>query len=481
MEDILAPLGSSALILPDGQTLLVRPSRPADLATLPQAASLCHQYLRLSDGDAALLNDPFSGGTLLSELTVVLGVSFESPGPEADLLIAQRIALPARLGEQDHLDHQGVRIPPTPLATKGQINSELLAAIASHPLAPQGLALAVSNSLDALSSAARELKGVGRDPGSELKRANFKSYFANCSWAFETLLSRLPLGATQVSTRLPSGELIKLQLEVSDTKLHFDFAGTDASSQIGLTELATFGACLAATAAALKQPIPFNSGVFEHFQVSTPSKTLLSSRAPTGLFRGMTAGVAAVSSLVLDAFGKLNSSFKRASSSGGTGHFFLQFEDGRFYSGQIAPGTGASRESAGIDATGLWSARLHEPLPLQDVERSIPLRLNMAGLRAGSGGKGKKAGGNGALQAFTVQAAATLRWSFGSMAERHEGMESGRAGNPALIELTRANGSQEEYTAAEGSLALAPGDQVRLYGSGGGGFGEPPNEASSVG
>lgn len=477
LDETLVPLGCSALVLPGGQALHMRPSGPADLATLPQAASLCLQYLRLGDLDGALLNDPFSGGTTLSELTLVVGVCFETAGPEAEVLLARRIPLPVRLSETDKLDDQGVRIPPTPLATRGKLNMELLGAVSAHPLAPKNFADIVKTAFDEMLATAQEIKNLARDPGGEFKKANFKRYLTDSSLAFEVLMSRLPLGTTLVTTQLPSGETIKLQLEINEKRVHFDFAGTDASVQIGMTDLVTLGACVASTAAALKTPIPLNAGSFEHILVSTPSKTLLSSRAPTGIFKGINTGVAAVCALVQTAFAKLNTSFRAAHGAGADGHFELRFKDGRVFSGRVAPGTGASKDQTGHDGIALWSSRLTATHSIEREERKAPVTVSMAGLRGGSGGKGKLNGGDGALRVLTVAEPGEFRWSMGRMMERHDGIDSGRAGSQGEIEIVRANGTVETLSNSEGVTQIGSGDQIRIFAAGGGAYGEPPAES----
>lgn len=479
LEELLAPLGCAALVLPDGKALHVRPSSPADLATLPQAAALCHQYLRLRDGDIAIVNDPSSGGMSLSAITLVAGVRFET---EAELLLVRRLDLAPLLTAHNRLDAEGVRIPPTPLAsTSGlasddaQINIELLGAIAAHPLAPRGLQASVLQALEEITVTIREIKSMARDPGSELKRAGFKRYFADCSRVFKAVMSRLPLGTTLVSSQLDTGETLKLRLEIGENRLHFDFAGTDGSTTIALTEVATFGACVAATAAALHDPIPLNAGSFEHLQVSTPAKTLLSGgQTSVGMFRGMNSGIAAVCALVETAFVNLNPALRAAGTAGCEGHFQIRFDDGRILTGRLAPGTGARKNAAGLAGYATWAPRVtHDLASIEKLERAFPVSVTFAGVRAGSGGQGKHPGGDGEIRALTVNMPGVFRWSLQGMTERPAGLESGRAGLAAQVEIVRAHrDGHEVFNQPEGEVALAVGDQIRVLSTGGGGYGE---------
>ena len=473
---VAQPLGACAFVLPDGQALHVQPAGPADLATLPQAASICHRYLNLRNGDVALTNDPNSGGTTLSDFTLVAGVSLESPGGESDILITRRISLPARISAKPGLDAEGVRIPPMPLVAGGKVNSEILTAISAHPLAPQGLAEAVLESLEVIKVAAAALKNIAGESGSELRKSNFKNYFEDSSRAFEALMARLPLGAVSVSQKAPSGELIKLQLKLTEKTLHFDFGGTEASSVLALTEIATFSACMAATAFAIGKPFAMNAGTFGHLQISAPSRTLVSShvqaQSAAGAWRGMTIGIALVCDLALTAFARLNPALKTSPGAGFHGLYQFEFSEGRVLSGRIAAGGGARADQDGIEAYARWAEQGTDLISIEKLENDFPISVLAAGTRSSSGGKGLKRGGDGTVFAVHCLEASLLRWILGPMIERRDGLEGGRAGQTAKIEVIRASGGEREsFETAEGSVRLEAGDQAYVMSSGGSGFG----------
>jgi N-methylhydantoinase B len=485
LDATLLPLGCAALVLPGGQALHVCPLGPTDSATLPQAAALCHQYLHLADGDVAVMNDPLSGGTLLSEMTLILGLAIES-GPEADLLITRRIGFDLRLSEIDRLEDQGVRIPPTPLAKRGVLNRDLISAIASHPLAPRDLQSRIEAALVEMKTVARQLKSIAQDPGGEFKKIHFKRYLADCSQTFATLMSRLPLGTATVSTALPTGEYLKLKLEVNESHLHFDFNGTDASIEVALTDVACFGACIAATAAVMGQPIPLNAGSFEHIHVSTTSKTLLSTRTGKGLFAGMTVGVPEICALVQKAFARLNPSLKTTREERAAGLFEIRFAD-RSFSGLILPGMNARREQKSLDAFAYWwppaqeceASRNFSSRSVEEIEHDFPVQIVMSGVRASSAGKGLTPGGHGAVKVIRVLSDAQFFWSLGTSALKAAGSEGGRPGTECEIEISRAdsassgtkNEKKEKLKLATGNLTLQAGDEIYFYGAGGSGSG----------
>jgi N-methylhydantoinase B len=481
---LLAGTASSALTLPDGTALFVQATQSTDIATLPQASALCHRYLKLANGDVALTNDPYSGGTLLSDFTLVVGVGFHPSSTEIDLLLARRISLAPRLPASRKLDDEGVRVPPTPLGAKGVLNSDLLTAISMHPLAPRGLAAAVLDGLEELQKIGDALKRVARDPRSMFSKAGFQNYIEDSSRAFEALLGKLPLGTANVSSQLSSGEMIKLQLKITEDRVIFDFAGSDNSTATALTELATFGACFAATVAGVDEAIPLNSGTFHYLQVSAPTKTVVSATAPNATLRGMSEGAPTVSRLCYEALAKLQTNFKLACAPESNGCFQIQFDDGRILTFEVPPGGGATATLPGIDGATDWSARNRVLSSPEQTEHDYPVEIKQIGQRKGSGGAGKNRGGNGSVVSLKVNCAGELKWLDSSLGRKFDGCDGGRAGLAAIIEVQRlqADGTTErsaekELTKNAGAIRFAVGDQVTVLSGGGGGFTQT-NEAA---
>ncbi len=475
LDDLLSPLGCSALVMNGGQTLHVRAATPADLATLPHAAALCSQYLHLKHGDGAILNDPLSSGTTLCDFTLVMGLDTENLG--TDLLLARRISFPQRLSASDKLDEQGVRVPPTPLATRGVLNLDLLNAVSAHPFAPRDLAATIQMAWAEMQQTAHDVIQLARDPGSEFKRMHFKRYLQDSSQAFDALMTRLPLGHSVVTTNLPTGELMKLQLDVSEKGLHFDFGGSDASENLALTELETFGACIAATIHLIGQTVPMNSGTFEHFRVSAPARTMVSTRGLAGLFNGVTTGAATVADLVQGAFTQLNPAMKRPSEAAVDAFFELRFKSST-YRGRLTPGAAASKTEDGLDSFATWSSALisepHSPIhhSFEKIERDVSVQISQVGLNSGSGGKGRSRGGQGRLMQLTALENGTLIWNFGRSFRTHTGVDGGKAGAAGKISVQKTGANEPTLIEkSQGELEFSAGDAITLFGAGGGAWG----------
>lgn len=487
LTSLIDPLGSSCMIMTDAgakgdnAVLSIRATRALDLATLPQAANLCHTYVKLKDRDIAIVNEPASSGSTVSDFTLVAGVCFETAGPLAEILIAKRVCFPARTSESGRIEDEGVRVPPMPIATGGKINTDILTAMSMHPFAPFGLVDGITHACNELLAVADKLKKAASDPGSELRRASFKRYLTDCTRMVDERLHRLPLGAKTVTSKLPTGEVLKLQLRLDETRVTFDFAGTDASTRFSLTDMQTFSACMAVTASLFADGLPMNAATFSMVQVSAPARTFLSGRGPVGTVQSTRFAFAAICDLVRAAFAQMTPTVRASGGTTSLGHFQFEFSGGKFWSSNLEPGLPASAESAGLDAYALWEPRPNV-FSIDEIESNFPLKVVGCGVRAQSGGKGLHRGGDGSFYSFEVLESCKARWALGSQISKTEGADGGKAGTAAKIEVRRFGSTTLDPLVefggnSDGVATLNAGDQIHFFAAGGGGFGSLKEKA----
>jgi N-methylhydantoinase B len=107
--------------------------------------------------------------------------------------------------------------------------------------------------------------------------------------------------------------------------------------------------------------------------------------------------------------------------------------------------------------------------PAEALEYAYPLRVHEYRLRKGSGGTGKRRGGDGVIR--EIETLVPARMSL--LADRRKrgpyglsGGEDGKPGKAAIIRDGRAR-----RIGSKGSWELEAGDRVRIETPGGGGFG----------
>ncbi|HVK60804.1 MAG TPA: hydantoinase B/oxoprolinase family protein [Bdellovibrionales bacterium] len=308
---------------------------------------------------------------------------------------------------------------------------------------------------------------MASDRESELNRESLNFYLRDTSRGFETLMHRLPLGSADVSMRVPSGEMIKLRLEMTENKIQFDFKGTENSSRVAITERTTLSACMWTVLSMIDEKIAINSGLFEHFQVSAPSGTMLDQKGAVGTERGVQMLVPALCNLIVTAFAKLNPALKGADCPGGFARLLIEAGQERAIL-TAACGSRATSKEAGEDACALFGSQ-----QAKAAENSNLVSWIMRGLNPKSGGDGKFKGGDGELLHFKITKPSTLRWDLSAGSAKSPGASQGKPGESAQLSIIRNGQPENEIKEREGSIELASGDEVKLFGAGGGGFGEP--------
>jgi N-methylhydantoinase B/oxoprolinase/acetone carboxylase alpha subunit len=211
-----------------------------------------------------------------------------------------------------------------------------------------------------------------------------------------------------------------------------------------------------------------NAGSFQVLEVRTPTGTLLNAKYPLPTFLGMTDGIGLTANLVLQAMGRIMPKKQVAPTYPGQCALDIEFEGGPHFFDTVAPGTGASSEGKGEDATHFW---MRSPLQasIEDIEKRFPLRIASIVLRTGSGGKGPNRGGDGLAKTYELTQAASVRWALGP-AQKIEGAEGGASGGTAPeIHFIRKDGSKEKG-ASHGTIRLEAGDTITIYSAGGASF-----------
>jgi N-methylhydantoinase B len=107
--------------------------------------------------------------------------------------------------------------------------------------------------------------------------------------------------------------------------------------------------------------------------------------------------------------------------------------------------------------------------PIEALERAFPLRIRSYGLRANSGGRGRRCGGDGIVREFEILAPTRCTILSGHRSEGPPGANRGEPGAPGRNVLIR--GGIEKELPARVMIDLEPGDILRIETPGGGGFG----------
>lgn len=485
-ENIFASTPRAAFVTSEGEHLYIRGETLADIATLPTSAQICLQYLQLEDGDVAICNDPYSGGSILSSFTLVAGMSAQ-PGSArgkgknlADFLIAVKLALKPRVTLSEKLDQEGIRIPPTPLYIGGQMNEALFAAMSSHPDFPPELKLSLPQEIKKILELRERLQRAIAISRFDLSRLEIKKLLRASAQQMREAVYELAVGEARADFEIGPKERLKLRTEVADGKVVFDFSGSDPGVTHHLTFQGTFGACAGALLAFLRKPIPLNSGTLSVVEVIAPKGTIVNANFPKPVALGMTDGLDVIANLATQCLSAIDKTHAVANSGSTHCAIEIRFNNGKRFYDRVHPGTGASAKQAGLDGHSLWW-RAQLRTSIEEIERRHPLIYESVTLRANSGGSGMNDGGAGVAKTFRVLEEAHLVWSFTDSHHKPLGYGGGKAALGPEILVYRAGSElgpdgapipgEKIKLPARGEMKLHPGDRVSLLAPGGGGFG----------
>lgn len=270
---------------------------------------------------------------------------------------------------------------------------------------------------------------------------------------------------------------IRLAVRIEGDAIICDYDGTSEQVDIALNSVANY--TFAYTAYPLKcltsPEIPNNEGSFNPITVTAPEGTILNPRYPAPVGGRAMIGHF-LSAAVFQALAPVVPERSQAPSGSplwclnlAGEHRSRQFAVAYFLNG----GQGASRDRDGIACLSFPSNVSNTPIEV--METLAPVRIERKQIRRGSGGDGASRGGNGQDLSFRSLSDRPMTAAF--LADRlHEGPAGVLGGAPGATGRVTVNNDEIN---PKRQYQLQPGDILTLSTPGGGGYGNPVNDASN--
>ena len=257
---------------------------------------------------------------------------------------------------------------------------------------------------------------------------------------------------------------VRISIKPDRRSARIDFTGT--SPQLLNNFNAPAAVCMAAVLYVFRtlvdDDIPLNAGCLKPLEVVIPDGCMLRPRYPAAVVAGNVETSQCITDALYGALGVL------AASQGTMNNF--TFGNSRYqYYETVAGGSGAGPDFDGADVvqTHMTNSRLtdHEVL-----EWRFPVLLESFAIRAGSGGRGRRRGGHGAVRRVRFLEPMTAAILSGRRLVRPHGMAGGEPGQPGRNYVLRAAGGSADL-GPFGQTEMAPGDVFVIETPGGGGYG----------
>ena len=451
---------STALSDEDGRMVTQAEHIPVHLGAMPEAVAAVRAH-DPAPGEPWILNDPYTGGTHLPDLTIVtrteLGFAV-TRAHHADVGGSEPGSLPA--GSRT-LAEEGVVIPPTQLsgeALKGltrnmrnpdERRGDLRAQLSAHRLAEQRIAELVAKR------------------GRERVAAAMDELLAYSERVVRAAIAALPDGRWEASDALEaSAGLLEIRaaVTIAGDCIEIDFAGTapQHDGNLNCPLAVTRSACFYVVRCLTAPDLPASGGAFVPVEVRAPEGCLVNARPPAAVAAGNTETSSRIVDVVLAAVGQAVP--VPAQGQGTMNNVVLGNERFTYYE-TIAGGQGACPDADG--PSGVHVAMTNTlNTPVEALELAYPLRVERYSLRAGSGGDGLHRGGDGVVREIRALEPCRLSLLTQRRALAPRGAHGGDDGRPGRNLL---NG---EELPAFATHDLAEGDVLRIETPGGGGWGE---------
>jgi N-methylhydantoinase B len=398
---------------------------------------------------------------------------------------------PGSLPLSTEIYQEGIIIPPVRLYKAGLLNEELLQTILRNVRTPDERQGDLAAQRAAHTVGERRLHELvaafGKDEvisyaGHLLSYSERLTRAAIATWpdgeyCFEDVIE---LVEGERVTLVP----IKLKTTIAGDEITFDFTGTAGMIHGSLNAVIaiTQSACYYVVRCLVGDDAPMNAGCFAPVHIIAPDGCLVHARRPAAVAGGNVETSQRITDVVLGALAQagppLSPEQTAAASQGTMNNLTIGGvrEDGSpfAYYETIGGGMGASAQTDGISGVQVHMTNTLNT-PVEALEMAYPLRVRRYGLRPGSGGAGRRRGGDGIVREYELLAPATVTMLSERRAVAPWGLAGGAPGQPGRNLLIHPDGKQEELL-SKFSRRLSPGERLRIETPGGGGWGAPePN------
>ena len=475
-----------AVVLTDGRGRNIAQSSqsiPSFICTMPATIRHFIEVFgidRMKPGDAFVTNDPWLGSGHLNDASLAMPIFRAGKVVGFAGVVSHLPDVGGRLRSPSNTElfEEGLQIPPSRLLNAGEPDPMLVSLIRANVRVPDETMGDLWAQIACCQTLGERLNTLLDEIDVDVDRFA-DEVIARTDTAMRQAISEAPDGVYRSvvendgTAEIPGGVVrIPCKVTIKGDRVNVDYTG--CTPQVNRAINTVYNYTFAYSAYALKAVfapwIPNAEGSFMPITVTAPERSILNPIRPAPCSaRGMighllppaifAALAKAIPDRVQAAPGSPSNSFQISNMR--PGH-------GAVVNGFIGAGQGASLARDGKSSISFPSNLSNTPIEV--LESLVPIEVVHRGLRRGSGGAGKRRGGDGIAFEFKSRGEHPLRAAFliNRVRSPAQGLAGGQPGRAAVFKV---NGRATESSVPR---ILHKGDVIHVESGGGGGFGKPP-------
>ena len=472
---------STALFDASGRMIAQAEHIPVHLGALPEAVEAVRNR-DPSPGDVWVLNDPFSGGNHLPDITLVSPIAVDeeiiaygvSRAHHADVGGMVPGSMPAGATE---IYQEGLRIPPVRLYRgKDTIDEDVLNLILTNIRGQRERRADLRAQLAANRRGEDRIHEIADEYGVEQLKNAFDAVIDYSRTRMQREIEKLPDGEYTAEEAMEGDGVTEDPVPIVATiRIHGDtitvnFEGTaqQVDGNINAPRAVAKSAVYFVVRAITDPDIPPNQGCYDPVTISIPEGSLLDPTPPSAVVGGNVETSQRITDVLFLSLSEPLADELPAQSQGTMNNLIIGGRQGNefTYYETIGGGFGARPDKDGIDGVHVGMTNTLNT-PVEALESEYPMHVERYMLRPDSGGDGKYRGGMGIERSITVDVPATVSL----LTERRRSPPKGSAGGkPGATGENLIDGTP---VGAKSTQKVDAGTTVTVRTPGGGGHGSP--------
>jgi len=478
---------SCAIFDKDGNLIAQAAHIPVHLGSMPMSVKTVIENLSFEEGDMAVLNDPFKGGTHLPDITLVAPVFHKGKivfyvanrAHHSDIGGISAGSMPIATS----IFQEGIIIPPLKLVKKGKIDKEIMDFIKNNVRTPEEREGDFSAQINANNIGIKRIKELIEKYSFEEVEKYSKALLDYTEKIMREFIKSIPDGNYSFTDYMEDDGIsskdikISVNIQIKNDEAIVDFSDSDfqTNGSINAVKAITTSAVFYVFRSLIEEDIPTNWGCLRPIKIITKEKTVVDAVFPSAVSAGNVETSQRIVDVLLGALSEALPEKIPAASQGTMNNITIggiNPETGKpfTYYETIGGGMGASAKNDGESAI---QSHMTNTLntPIEALEFEYPFLIEEYKIRRNSGGKGLHKGGDGIIRKYKFLTDVEIS----VISERRKLPPYGLfGGNPAetgknfIIKKSKKIEKKGKF-----SEKLYRGDSLIIETPGGGGFANP--------